>query len=102
MDDEEVVVAASSAVAAAIALYTASSEPGSPGDKRRIVAVSTLRFQLMLESASYASWFENNLRFTRKTFLQVSTFLQKHVIGFAGAKFKEHSYKKKLQLHFIF
>ncbi|KAG2759322.1 hypothetical protein JG687_00016467 [Phytophthora cactorum] len=96
MDDEKaVVVAASSAVAAAIALYAAGSGSGSPGDKRRLVTVSTLRFKPMLESASYASWFEDDLRCTRKTFLQTSIFLQKHEIGFAGAKFKEHSYNNK-------
>ncbi|KAF1788970.1 hypothetical protein GQ600_23259 [Phytophthora cactorum] len=84
MDDEKaVVVAASSAVAAAIALYAAVAGRALPP---------------MLESASYASWFEDDLRCTRKTFLQTSIFLQKHEIGFAGAKFKEHSYNNKKTL----
>ncbi|KAF1782736.1 hypothetical protein GQ600_16809 [Phytophthora cactorum] len=52
-----------------------------------ILTVTALRFEPMLQSAAYASWFEDNLLCTRSTFLLVASFLQEHGIRFAAATF---------------
>ncbi|ETN04008.1 hypothetical protein PPTG_23681 [Phytophthora nicotianae INRA-310] len=50
----------------------------------------------MLQSAAYASWFEDNMRCTKETFLQLGRFLQEHGVRFANAKVRQHSYEKKI------
>ncbi|EEY60844.1 uncharacterized protein PITG_13589 [Phytophthora infestans T30-4] len=50
----------------------------------------------MLQSAAYASWFEDNMRCTKETFLRLGRFLQEHGIRFANAKVRQHSYEKKV------
>ncbi|EEY55244.1 uncharacterized protein PITG_09146 [Phytophthora infestans T30-4] len=50
----------------------------------------------MLLSWSYDSWFETNLRCSKKTFLRVANFLQCQGVRFAAAKSKQHCYNKKV------
>eukprot|EP00644_Phytophthora_capsici_P003580 jgi/Phyca11/116624/e_gw1.31.446.1 len=56
----------------------------------------------MLQSAAYSSWFEDNLRCTQTTFLQIASFLARHGVIFASAKVKQHSYNKKVAASLYF
>ncbi|EGZ08021.1 hypothetical protein PHYSODRAFT_526067 [Phytophthora sojae] len=50
----------------------------------------------MLQSAAYASWFEDNLRCTKPTFLRIAGLLRDQGVLFAAAKVRQHSFEKKV------
>ncbi|KAG6952206.1 hypothetical protein JG687_00013151, partial [Phytophthora cactorum] len=58
-------VIACSAVAQVVALYAESCASRHHRPKSNILTVTALRFEPMLQSAAYASWFEDNLLCTR-------------------------------------
>ncbi|GMF43792.1 unnamed protein product [Phytophthora fragariaefolia] len=94
--EEEVVVATCSAVAQIAGLLVKDSEDTSPGPNKHIHTVTRLHFGLLLQSAAYACWFEDNIRCTKSTFLRIGVFLRNHGDSFAAATTKEHSFAKKI------
>ncbi|EGZ17206.1 hypothetical protein PHYSODRAFT_440849, partial [Phytophthora sojae] len=68
-EEEAVLVATYSAVAQVAVLLSGESDDAPRGPKEQIRTVTSLHFEPMLQSAAYASWFEDNLRCTKPTFL---------------------------------
>ncbi|EGZ04471.1 hypothetical protein PHYSODRAFT_384136, partial [Phytophthora sojae] len=68
-EEEAVLVATCSAVAQVAVLLSGESDDAPQGPKEQIRTVTSLHFEPMLQSAAYASWFEDNLRCTKPTFL---------------------------------
>ncbi|EGZ22217.1 hypothetical protein PHYSODRAFT_494065, partial [Phytophthora sojae] len=66
------------------------------GPKEQIRTVTSLHFEPMLQSAAYASWFEDNLRCTKPTFLRIAGLLRDQGVLFAAAKVRQHSFEKKV------
>ncbi|KAG6941470.1 hypothetical protein JG688_00018657 [Phytophthora aleatoria] len=95
-DTEYAIVAECAAVCVAVGQSVAlDAEADKPNNSsKQIRSVTALNFEPMLESASYASWFEDNLRCTRATFLKITEFMKKHGNRFPVAKIKQHSYEK--------
>ncbi|ETO58882.1 hypothetical protein F444_22742, partial [Phytophthora nicotianae P1976] len=96
MDDDDLVLVVCAAVGHAMASIASDRAPFPRRSPSQILTVTYLRFDAMLQSAAYASWFEDNMRCTKETFLQLGRFLQEHGVRFATAKVRQHSYEKKI------